>query len=90
MPIIASAEDDCQKEVYVQVIYKRSNPNPFVKVQEPERLGDKKKVTVSCDLYKTLEVGDLLKNKDEDVSRFRFGSSDGGILEREYFKVLKK
>lgn len=90
IPTITSANEDCLKEVYVQVIYKRSNPNPFVKVKEPERLGDKKTVTVSCDLYKTIEVGDLLKNKDEEVSRFRFGSNDGGVLEREYFKVLKK
>lgn len=90
MPVIASADGECVKEVYVQVIYKRSNPNPFVKVQEPEKLGEKKNVTVSCELYKNIEVGDLLKNKDEEVSRFRFGSGDGGILEREYFKVLKK
>lgn len=82
--------EDCQKSITVQGVFKRSHPNPFQKVLEPERLGETRDMNISCSLYKEIAVGDLLKNKDEEISSFRLFSGDGGTLERKYYKVLKK
>ena len=83
---------DCERQITVQEVYHRSNPNIFRKVLEPFKKGDTKKVFVDCELYKKIDVGDELADKDTDVTAIRLFSSekDGGVIERKRYKVIRK
>lgn len=83
---------DCERQITVQEVYHRSNPNIFRKVLEPFKKGETKKVFVDCELYKSISIGDELTDKDTDVTAIRLFSSsrDGGVIERKRYKVIRK
>lgn len=87
---VLGAESDCVREISVQEVFYRSNPNPFIKVTEPYRKGDKKQIMIDCQLYSQISVGDELSEPGDNVDRIRLFSGDKGVLERKHYLVLKK
>lgn len=88
--IAVPAQGDCIREITVQEMFYRSNPNPFTKVLEPYKKGDKKEIFIDCDLYAKIKVGDELSEPGDNVDRIRLFSNDRGLLERKRYLVLKK
>lgn len=81
---------DCIKQIKVQEVTYRSNPNTFKKVGEPYKKGDKKEIWINCDLYDNIKVGDELTEPGDPVDRISLFSNDNGVLERKRYIVLKK
>jgi hypothetical protein len=91
--LLSLALADCSKTVEVQLMYKQVSPIIFFQPKKEWREGKKKEVIISCELYKKIEVGDMLEDAEGsglEGTRFSEGSEDGGLLEYRYYKVLKK
>lgn len=87
-----NSKADCLKKITVEVYKVRSNPNPFQKIKEADKkvFESTKEISVDCDVFKDIEVGDLLEPKNETVSRFRLFHKDKGYLEKTEYKVISK
>lgn len=81
---------ECLKQISVQEVTYRSNPNVFQKVVSPYIKGEKKKVWIDCELYDSVKVGDELAEPGDPVDRIRLFGGDNGVLERKRYIVLKK
>lgn len=81
---------DCVKQIKVQEVTVKSNPNAFKKVENERVKGDKKEIWINCDLYDNIKVGDELTEPGDPVDHIRLFSRDNGVLERKRYIVLKK
>jgi hypothetical protein len=81
---------DCIRQITVQELTYRSNPNIFQKVVSPYKKGEKKEIWINCDLFDSIKVGDELSDPGDPVDRIRLFSGDNGVLERKRYLVIKK
>lgn len=81
---------DCIKQIKVQEVIVKSNPNVFQKIINPKIKGIEKEIWINCDLYDQVKVGDELTEPGDPVDRIRLFSSDRGVLERKHYIVIKK
>ena len=89
IPLYCSA-NDCLREIKVKEILVRSNPSLLHKIKDKIKDGETKMVFISCDLYKTVKVGDELQAPGDPVDRIRLFSKDNGVIERKRYIVLSK
>jgi hypothetical protein len=87
---IPSVKADCIKQITVQEVTYKSNPNTFKKVENQYVKGEKKEIWINCALFDNIKVGDELMEPGDPVDRIRLFSKDNGVLERKRYIVLKK
>lgn len=84
---ISMAFADCSKEIKVLAYREKALPSLF-DLSKKRYVEGEKNISISCELYSTIKIGDTLEGENIEIGVEDFFT--GGIVEKQYYKVLSK